>query len=67
MTQSQNHPEGEMDSTPRPQGIVRQKTLSNLTPLVPVNIDFTDLNYTVHQNEYGELLIRSCGLHQHHG
>jgi hypothetical protein len=46
-----------MDSNPRPQGAVRQKTLSNLTPLVPVNIEFTDLNYTVHQNDYGEFIF----------
>jgi hypothetical protein len=32
----------------------RHDTLGNLSPLVPVNIDFADLNYTVYQNEYGE-------------
>jgi len=50
-------------ATPASSGRGRQKTLSNLTPLMPVNIDFTDLNFTVYQNEYGEFwwLIDFCG------
>ncbi|XP_059475821.1 ATP-binding cassette sub-family G member 1-like [Neocloeon triangulifer] len=33
------------------------KTLSQLTPLMPVTIEFSDLNYTVHQDGYGPKTI----------
>lgn len=32
----------------------KQKTLSYLPPLLPVNIEFADLTYTVHPAGYGK-------------
>jgi hypothetical protein len=36
---------------------VKQKTLSYLPPLLPVNIEFADLTYTVHPVGYGKFLL----------